>query len=314
MSVFNACHIPFFGDAHVLRIQECALPEIKKNQLLVNVVAASVNPIDFKTRAGLGWVAKEIKDNLPWVPGFDMAGIISAVGDEDNEHLMGQYVFGMIGIPFKGGAYSEYCTVEKDEVLFVPPKVDLRQAAALPLAGLTAFQALQYGKVKAGDRVLIFGATGGVGHIAAQLASIQGAKVICTGSEAKREALSALDFQWQWQDESGLVNQDFDLVVDCVGGEPAINLLNQLGQVTNVVTLPTLTADAVKQAASLKNTACFNFLVEVNNQQLQTMIDWIAEGLLQIYVAKTYGLNDVAMAHIALEEGQYAGKVLLDLG
>ncbi|WP_111980056.1 NADP-dependent oxidoreductase [Algibacillus agarilyticus] len=316
MSTYRASSIPFFGDAHVLRIEEFDLPSIKPNEYLVNIVAASVNPIDCKTRAGLGWAAAENKDKLPWVPGYDMAGIVTAVGAEKNSKKIGRYVFGMVGFPLSAGAYSEYRVVDESDVLEIPANVSLQQAAALPLAGLTAYQALfEHGNIADNQRVLILGATGGVGHIAAQLALTCTPDVICSGSLDKQAELNYLDSPTMWRSIETL-SGDFDLVLDCVGGQVALDLLAQLGEVKTWVTLPTLTAKAIADEAThlSKQTNVINFLVNNNIAQLKTLIDLVSAGQLNVYIGAEYPLSAVATAHEIVETRACAGKVLLDLG
>ncbi len=312
MSVFNAISIPFFGDSHVLRVEQYGLPALEKGEILVKVIAAGVNPIDCKTRAGLGWAAEQNKSRLPWVPGYDMAGIVAAVSDERLSHLVNKLVFGMIGFPLDGGAYSEYTKVLHDEIIPVAEHVSTSAAAGLPLAGLTAYQALvDHGELKASDKVLIVGATGGVGHLAGQIAQLLGADVFALGSEAKRDKILPIGEQWQWLDKDALAQNDFDLVIDCVGGEASIAMIDQIKSAKKWITLPSNTAEQVKLACLQKNISARHFLVSTNREQLRLLGQFLEEGKIQVHIDTIFPMADVANAHQMSEQGKAAGKLLL---
>eukprot|EP01029_Cantina_marsupialis_P003948 TRINITY_DN13976_c0_g2_i2.p1 TRINITY_DN13976_c0_g2~~TRINITY_DN13976_c0_g2_i2.p1 ORF type:complete len:142 (-),score=12.11 TRINITY_DN13976_c0_g2_i2:10-435(-) len=126
--------IPEFGSAEVLAFQEVDIPQPKAGEVLVKVAYAGINPIDVKTRAGLGWAAAENKDNLPWVPGYDISGSIAGLGEGAQAFEVGQEVVGFIGFPLRAGGYSQYVCVPETELTALPNTVALEAAAALPLA------------------------------------------------------------------------------------------------------------------------------------------------------------------------------------
>ena len=136
-----------FGNAEVLAIQTAATPTPLAGEVLVEVVYSGVNPIDVKTRAGLGWAAAQNKNNLPWVPGYDIAGHVVLCGEGASRFCEGDKVAGFIGFPVRGGGYSQYVCVPESELSHVPDSVTLEAAAALPLAGQTANQALNKANV-----------------------------------------------------------------------------------------------------------------------------------------------------------------------
>ncbi|GAL19352.1 NADPH:quinone reductase [Vibrio maritimus] len=184
--------IPEFGSAEVLAFQEIEVPQPQAGEVLVKVAYSGINPIDVKTRAGLGWAAAENKDNLPWVPGYDIAGSIEGLGEGANEFEIGQEVVGFIGFPVRGGGYSQYVCVPESELTPIPNSVTLEAAAALPLAGQTAAQAINKAQVQEGERVLILAGAGGVGHIAVQIAVAAKAEVYTTCSERNLDYLATL--------------------------------------------------------------------------------------------------------------------------
>jgi len=176
-----------FGEPEVLTLTEKDRPEPAAGEIRVKVSAAGLNPIDYKTRKGLGFVAGQISaqlnDNNGWGPGYDMAGVIDAVGEGCGDWHVGDRVMGMIGFPLSAGACAEYVITTPELLCIVPDNLDLESAAGVPLAALTAWQALfEVGSINEGDKVLIHAAAGGVGHFAVQLAKSRGAYVIATAS------------------------------------------------------------------------------------------------------------------------------------
>ncbi|POF51127.1 alcohol dehydrogenase catalytic domain-containing protein, partial [Vibrio vulnificus] len=144
-----------FGGPDVLAIRSSQMPEPKPGQVVIKVYFSGINPIDVKTRAGLGWAAAQNKDKLPWVPGYDISGKVVSCGENAERFVIGDTVAGFVGFPLEGGGYSQYLCVEEDALSLVPGSVTLEAAAVLPLAGQTAAQALSKAQVKEGERVLI---------------------------------------------------------------------------------------------------------------------------------------------------------------
>ncbi|MDX1269272.1 MAG: NADP-dependent oxidoreductase, partial [Oceanisphaera sp.] len=167
--------IEAFGNPEQLTLVETEHPPLTASQVRLKMHFAGVNPVDAKTRAGLGWGAQAVKDRLPWSPGFEVMGEVLEVGSEVCRFMPGDRVFGLVS----GGGYGEELVVDCNEMLPVPEKVSDEMAAGLALAGMTAWQGLtEHGGLKAGERVLIAAAAGGVGHLAVQLAKGLGATVV----------------------------------------------------------------------------------------------------------------------------------------
>ena len=159
-----------FGDTDVLRIESSTIPEPGADEVLLRVAGAGLNPIDWKTRKGLGFAARQIEDHLPWTPGYDVSGEVIAVGPDVTTLAPGDRVMGMVGFPAGGGGYSQYTVARADELAIVPEELDLVTAGALPLAALTAWQALfEVAELEAGQKVLIHAGAGGVGHLRCSL-------------------------------------------------------------------------------------------------------------------------------------------------
>ncbi len=304
-----------FGEPDVLAIQSSTAVQPKAGEVLVKVFFSGVNPIDVKTRAGLGWAASQNKDKLPWVPGYDIAGQVVSVGDGAEKFSVGANVAGFIGFPLQGGGYSQYVCVPESELSLVPDAVTLEAAAVLPLAGQTAAQAMNKGEVKEGDRVLILAGAGGVGHLAVQIAVAAKAEVFTTCSEANLDYMATLGahaINYQFAPASERV-EDVDVLIDLVGGDAALDALKCLKDGARVVTVPTLSAELICEKAKLLGFEATGMLVDPNPEQLETMLYMVSVGLLKTEIQKIYPYTEVIEAHKQIETGHTRGKVLLDM-
>ena len=201
--------ITAFGDPSVLRLNPSLDKVPAEGEVRVRICFAGVNPIDAKTRAGLGWAAAQNKDKLPWTPGYDVSGVVEKVGPHVATLVEGDAVCGMVGFPLTAGGYAESVVVREDELVRLDG-VSLKQGAALPLAGLTAWQGLfEHGALKGGQRVLILAGAGGVGHLAVQFAAAYGTQVVVTAGPDNHSFLHGLgasqmvdyhDADWPSQD------------------------------------------------------------------------------------------------------------------
>lgn len=304
-----------FGGPEVLAIQSSEIPEPQEEEVLVKVAFASINPIDVKTRAGLGWAAAQNKDKLPWVPGYDMAGQVIKVGSGVTKLAEGMNVAGFIGFPLRGGGYSQYLCVPEKELSIVPNAVTLEAAAALPLAGQTAAQALSKAQVKEGERVLILAGAGGVGHIALQVAIAAKAEVYTTCSEANLDYLATLGahaINYQFAPVSQRL-EGVDVLIDLVGGEAALDALKCLNDHARVVTVPTLSAELICEKAKMLGFDATGMLVDPNPEQLDTLLYMVSVGLLKVEIQHVYSICQVREAHEQIETGHTRGKILLDM-
>ncbi|CAM3503936.1 Zinc-type alcohol dehydrogenase-like protein [Vibrio aerogenes CECT 7868] len=307
--------IPRFGDADVLTIQSTQIPEPKSGEVLVKVAFAGVNPIDVKTRSGSGWAAEQNKDNLPWVPGYDISGKVVRCGPGAGEFQDGDLVAGFIGFPLRGGGYSQYLCVPENELSLIPSSVTLEAAAVLPLAGQTAAQALNKAGVKEGDRVLILAGAGGVGHLAVQIAVAAKAEVYttCRGDNLDYLAtLGAHAINYEFAPVSERL-EEVDVLIDLIGGDVALDALKCLKDEATVVTVPTVTAELICEKASLLGFNAMGMLVDPEPEQLETMLYMVGVGLLKVEIQHVYPMTEVKEAHQQLESGHTRGKVLLDM-
>ncbi|MFO7992715.1 MAG: NADP-dependent oxidoreductase [Marinobacter sp.] len=305
-----------FGDADVLRVESATIPEPGADEVLFRVSGAGLNPIDWKTRKGLGFVAKQIGDHLPWTPGFDAAGEVIAVGSDVTTLVPGDRVMGMVGFPASGGGYSEYVVARADELAIVPEELDLVTAGALPLAALTAWQALfEVAELEAGQKVLIHAGAGGVGHFAVQFALERGAHVIATASAGNRDFLAAfgvhevIDYH-----TTDVVDECYglDVVLDLVGGEAGKRSLHTLSEHGVLVTIPTVTADEIITAAEALGLRAHGMTVRPDVFHLEEIAELIEDGDVRVHIDETFTLDQVAEAHRLLEGGHVRGKLALD--
>ncbi|TKF20702.1 NADP-dependent oxidoreductase [Vibrio genomosp. F6] len=304
-----------FGSAQTLAVTTSPVPVPKVDEVLIKVAFSGVNPIDVKTRAGLGWAAAQNKDNLPWVPGYDISGKVVACGAASTRFSINDNVAGFIGFPLQGGGYSQYICVAETDLCAVPDAITLEAAAALPLAGQTAAQAINNAEVKEGDRVLILAGAGGVGHLAVQIAVAAKAEVYTTCSEANLDYLANLGahaVNYQFAPASERVS-DVDVLIDLVGGDIALDALKCLKDGARVVTVPTLSAELICEKAKLLGFTANGMLVKPDIEQLDALMYMVSVGLLKTEIHKIYPLEQAQDAHLQIETGHTRGKVLLGM-
>lgn len=314
-STYTAMAITAYGPAEMLHPMTLPQPQPAKGQVLLKTLAAGVNPIDAKTRAGLGKVATARAGDLPWVPGYDCCGEIVALGEAVEGLTVGQRVAGMVGFPLAAGCYSEFILATSDSVVPVAPSIGNSAAAGLPLAGLTAWQALfDSGRLAAGDEVVISAAAGGVGHLAVQLAVEAGATVTALASEKNHHWLTELGaarvLDYNHSEQLAEIDQ-VDLWLDLIGGHAATHQMAEAGGITRVVTLPTVTAPEVIAAAEQLGAVATGMLVAPDLIALTELFSRLEKGALRLNISKEYPLIEAAYAHQWIEAGQSGGKVIL---
>ena len=304
-----------FGDPSVLAIGEVDKPEPLPTEVLVKVDAAGINPVDLKTRQGKGMAS--ILGDPPFIPGWDVSGTVTELGMGVTTLNVGDRVFGMVRFPHAGGAYAEYVTAPSRHFALSPDDLDPIHAAGLPLAGLTAWQILvDTASIQPGDRVLIHAASGGVGHLAVQIAKERGAHVIGTASGANHDFLAgigidqAFDYnETRFEDE---IDEPVDLVVDLVGGdEQGMRSLSVLREGGLLVAVPSGVSDELLAAAKGQGKRGSGILVEPDRAGLANLAQLIAAGSMRVEVDEIFSLEDAAAGHVHLAEGHGPGKTVL---
>jgi NADPH:quinone reductase-like Zn-dependent oxidoreductase len=301
-----------FGGPGVLQIEEIALPVPGQGKFLIEVDAASVNPVDHKIRTGK---YKMFRPKLPAIIGRDIAGTIHALGTDTNGAFkIGDAVFGMLD--YQRGAYARYTVATARELARRPKEVSVNVAGALGVAALTAWQGLfDHGCLKRGERVLIHGAAGGVGHLAVQFAKWRGAYVIATAGEhdlAWVKNLGAdrvIDYKNElFENEVGNV----DLVYDLIAGKTLERSWQVLKEQGGCI-ISTLDHPAAAQMARRHHARWAHMVVTVKNKQLARVARLIVEKKVHVEIAKIFPLEKIRAAHRLVENGHVRGKVLLNL-
>jgi NADPH:quinone reductase-like Zn-dependent oxidoreductase len=298
-----------FGGPDVLRIEEVPRPDPGPTEVRVRVAATSVNPVDFKTRAGNGRLG------LPCTVGWDVTGVVDALGGGVTRFAVGDEVLGMPRFPQEAAAYAEYVTAPSRQFVRRPAELTVAQAAGLPLAGLTAWQALvDTAHVQPGQRVLVHAASGGVGHLAVQIAKALGAHVIGTASAANHPVLTELgadelvDYRTtRFEDVVGTV----DVVLDLVGGETGLRSIPVLGEGGLLISVPSSSSSGVLEEARKHDVRATGILVEPDQVGLDGLVDLVRQGKLTVLVSNEFPLAEAAAAHELAERGHPAGKIVL---
>jgi NADPH:quinone reductase-like Zn-dependent oxidoreductase len=295
-----------YGGPDALQLRTLPMPKVGQNSVLVRIRAAALNPADLALQAGHG---DSIMDAwFPVTPGWDMAGIVESVGDGVQEFVPGDEVLGYVRQDIlHHGTYAEYISVPVEMLVRKPATVAWANAAALPLAGLTAHRAVVLALgIGAGDVVLVHGASGGVGALAAQLAKLRGAAVFGTASPGKQAFLGSLGITplaygpGLADDLSRLVPGGFDVALDCAGKRAIATA-----------------ARAMKPSARIASIAAYGEDIRMvyarqDTRVLQELADLVGQGALHVPVAATFPLESAVAAQNMLVSGEHPpGKIVL---
>jgi NADPH:quinone reductase-like Zn-dependent oxidoreductase len=307
MENMMAVQIHEYGGPEVLTLESVPRPQPGRGEVLIRVHAAGVNPVDWKIRAG--YLKEFVPLQMPAILGKDVAGEVEAVGPGVSRFREGDEVYGITKV-----AYAEFVVAQENEIALKPRCVEFFQAAGIPLAALTAWQALfEAGELMKGQRVLIHGAAGGVGGFAVQLAKINGAYVIGTSSKRNESFLRELgvdqviDYRTtRFENEV----RDVDLVLDTRGGETqdrSWSVLRQGGTLVSIVEPPSQ-PEAAKHRAKAKLVTH-----HPNARELEEITRWVERGKLKVFVDPLLSLAEVKRAHEISQLGHTRGKIVLQV-
>jgi NADPH:quinone reductase-like Zn-dependent oxidoreductase len=300
----KAVRMHAYGGADVLKYEDAPQPQPAADEVLIRISAAGVNPVDWKIREGyLG------DYNLPHILGADVAGVVESVGTGVQRLKPGDEVYGYTSLR-REGTYAEYVAAKESEVTLKPKSIDFIQAAALPVAALTAWQAIfDTAHLDAGQKILIHAAAGGVGSIAVQLAKAKGAYIIGTASARNVEFIRALgvdeaiDYQATPFED---VVSDVDVVLDTMGGETqerSLKVLKPGGILVSIVSPP-------PESAGVRVAIAY---VQPSAAQLDEIATLIDSGQLKPCVETVLPLSEVAKAHQLSQSGRTRGKIVLQV-
>ncbi len=306
VSTMKAMRIHAHGGPGVLKYEDAPRPRPETGEVLVRVHACGVNPIDWKIRSG----HFKTSHAMPLTLGWDVSGTIAEVGPGAS-WVEGDDVYTRPSVGRNGG-YAEFIVIHESELARKPTSLDHVHSAAIPLAGLTAWQALfDHGNLKPGQTVLIHAAAGGVGHLAVQLARWKGAHVIATGSADNREFVMGLgashyvDYRTERFED---VARDVDLVIDTIGGETqlrSIDVLRQGGILVSTLQEPP------KERTALRGVRGVHFMAQTLSDQLVHLAHLVDTGVLTPHVEAVLPLSRARQAHELSERGHVRGKLVL---
>lgn len=309
MSTMKAIRIHEYGDLGTLRYEDVPIPEPCQGEALVRVEAAGVNPIDWKTRSGY------LKDmnwhELPMIFGWDCAGVVEKVGPDTTKLKPGDEIYVLMPLS-RPGSYAQYTLVPEAGPASKPQSLDFAQSAAVPMAALTAWQALfELADLQENQTLLIHGASGGVGHFAVQLAKLKGARVYGTASARNRDYLLALgldtfiDYETERFEE---VVSDVDVVLDGVGGEVQARSWQTIKPGGILISLTPLAAPEGLYAEKVRHR---QLLVHPDAAQLTELATVIDSGMIEPTVNKVLPLSEARRAHELIQTGHTRGKLVL---
>lgn len=298
-----------YGGPEVLKYEDAPRPEPKENELLVRVIACGVNPAD--PLVVTGRLAKEFGTHLPLIPGYDVAGVVEKTGAKVTKFKKGDAVY---GYALFGGGWAEYAVLAEIEAALKPKGTTFTDAAAVPLAALTAWQALiDVAKLSAGQTVLIHGGSGGVGSFAVQIAKARGAKVIATASTANQDLLKqlsadvAIDYTQTKFEE---VAKDVDVVLDTVGRDTLARsyaVVKKGGIVTTIVSRPD---QAQLDKYGIRGSSIWS---KPDGNELTEITKLIEAGKIKPIVSQTFPLKDAVKATQQAETHHTRGKLVLKI-
>jgi NADPH2:quinone reductase len=320
-----------FGDTEVFEQADIVIPSVKKGHVLVKIVATSVNTVDAMIRS-MG-PELPLSPAAPALLGMDFAGVIEEVGQDVLNYKVGDQVYGCAGgLADLPGTLAEYIVADVNLIYLKPNNISMREAAALPLVGITAYEGLERAGLKSGQKVLVHGGSGGVGHIALQLARYKGAQVYSTGGGKPQlsliEELGATSINYREESVESYVKshtngKGFDLVFDSVGGanmQKSFEAASLNGQVASTVSLIELDLSTA-HFKGLSLHVVFMLIPMLHDHQrskhatiLKALKEITESGHLKPVVDPSeFTLEQVGAAHAKLESGKAMGKVVITI-
>ena len=319
--IMKAVRIHQFGGPEVLNVEEIERPVPAPDEILVKVYASGVNPVDWVIRDGKNDALTSLF-KVPMTLGWDAAGIVEEWGSEVTGFQKGDAVYGVPNFPGNGGSYAEYCAAKAAQFALKPKSLSFNEAAAVPLAALTAWTGMfVHGKLRAGQRILIQGASGGVGSFAVQFAKVTGAYVIGVASTSNVEYLRQLGadevIDYKTQKFEDLV-RDVDVVLeaspirDNVERIRSASVLREGGILVSVNTDFPFSDDVMKALA--KKGATGELAPNQPRQEwLQKIAQLIDEGNVRVFINNVFPLEQVVEAHRESESWHVRGKLVLEV-
>ena len=300
------------GGTDKLVLSETQRPALKSGEVLIRIKAIGINPADAIYRNSAAFITQIFGQGRPVILGWDIAGVIVEKAENTQGFELGDAVFALL---HNAGGYAEFVAVNIGLLAHKPENITFEEAAASPMAGLTAWQPLVHGmNIKKGDKILIHGAAGGVGHYAVQIAKYLGAEVIATSSGKNHNFVISLgadkhiDYQTKnfWE-EIG----DADFVFDTIGGETLEHSIDVTKPGGTIISILAFTKDGLMAKAQEKNINLTLWGLQFNGDDLRGFADLMSKGVIKSYIAKTYPFAAMAEAHSQVETRRTAGKIVV---
>ncbi|MFT3705273.1 MAG: NADP-dependent oxidoreductase [Agriterribacter sp.] len=300
------------GNPDKLVFGEIPKPILKKGEVLIKVKAIGINPADTIYRSSPTFINALFGEERPVVIGWDISGEIVEKAEETDGFEKGEAVFALL--PHAQG-YAEFVAVSVRFLARKPVNISFEEAAAIPMAGLTAWQPLVHGMdIKKGNKILIHAASGGVGHYAVQIAKYLGAEVIATSSAKNRDFVMSLgaDKHIDYHTENFReVIKDVDFVLDTVGGKPLEDSIDVTKPNGTVISILALTNENVMSKAKEKNVHLSLWGMRPDVEDLRAIADLMSKGIIKPHIARTYPFSLMPEAHRQIETRRTVGKIVL---
>src|SRR2546421_4167964 len=298
-----------YGGREVLKYQDAPRPEPKQDEILVRVIAAAINPVDTYVRQGM--FGKRGMENGPVILGYDVAGIVEKTGADAKKFKRGDAVYCYLSV-MRGGGYAEFAVAKESETALKPKNINFDEAAAVPLAATTAWQALiDSAKIDKGQTVLIHGGSGGVGSFAIQIAKARGAKVIATASTSHQSTLKelgvdqAIDYTTTKFED---VVKDVDVVLNCVRADA---LARSYGVVKKGGVIVSITDEPDQSECAKRGITCSRMGAHPDSKVLDDLTNLIEAGKIKPIVSQTFALPEASKAQEQIETHHTLGKIVL---
>ncbi|MFJ9825174.1 NADP-dependent oxidoreductase [Streptomyces sp. NPDC101160] len=315
-ATMHAVRLHAFGEPEELLYEEVARPEPGPGEVLVRVHAAGVNPPDWYARRGFENFPVELRPNWtpPLILGSDISGVVTALGPGVTEWRPGDEVFGLVNFPGRASGYAEYAVSPAAHLAPKPATLGHTEAAAVPMAGLTAYQfVFTHLRGRIGSTVIVNGAAGGVGHFAAQLVRVAGAQQVIGVASGRHEdfllGLGVDRFVDYTRTPAESVARDVDLLLDTVGGHRLLPNVRRGGRIAPVI----LGDYHPERAAELGIAVETMRQVRSSGSDLAGLAALIDTGRVRVAVDSVFPLRDAAAAHARAERGHLQGKIVLDV-
>lgn len=313
----KAVYIENYGNVNEFKTGERPEPVIKSSEVLIEVQAASVNPVDYKVRNGSVRVLSGNK--FPKILGTDFSGIVANVGNNIKKFEIGDAVFGAVHVLFgKNGGNAEFAAAPESNLALIPEGLSFEEAAAIPVAGTTAYHNLKNLNIQPGDKVLVNGASGGVGSFALQIAKLFGAETTAVCSEKNSDYVKMLgadhviDYNKENFTQNGIKYKViFDAHAHLKFGKIKNSLTNNGIMLTPLPSLGIIFHSLMSKIFGGKKTVIIN--ANYSEENLSQMAEWIVENKLIVHIDKTFELEQLAEAHALLENVGVKGKIVVKI-